>query len=34
VVSHQQGLAGLLALVLAAGLVTYLVAQGWLARTS
>jgi hypothetical protein len=34
VVSQQAGLAGSLALVLAAGLVTYLVAQGWLARTS
>jgi hypothetical protein len=34
VISHQQGLAGFLALVLAAGLMTYLVAQGWLGRNS
>jgi hypothetical protein len=32
VVSHQQGLTGFLGLVLAAGMFTYLVAQGWLAR--
>jgi hypothetical protein len=34
VVSQQQVFAGFLGLVLAASLMTYLVAQGWLARTS
>jgi hypothetical protein len=34
VVSHQQGLTGFLGLVLAAGMFTYLVAQGWLGRQS
>jgi len=34
VVSQQHGLASFMGLVLAAGLMTYLVAQGWLARTS
>jgi membrane protein DedA with SNARE-associated domain len=32
VLSHQQGLIGFLALVLAAGTLTYLVAQVWLGR--
>jgi hypothetical protein len=34
VVSHQQGLTGFLGLVLAGGMLTYLVAQGWLAARS
>ena len=34
VLSHQQVLTGFLGLVLAAGMLTYLVAQGWLARQS
>jgi hypothetical protein len=34
VVSHQQVLTGFLGLVLAAGMLTYLVAQGWLVRQS
>jgi len=34
VVSHQQGLTGYLGLVLAGGMLTYLVAQGWLGRNS
>lgn len=32
VLSHRQELTGFLGLVLAAGLMTYLVAQGWLGR--
>jgi hypothetical protein len=32
VLSHQQELAGFLAVVLAAGTLTYLVAQVWLGR--
>lgn len=32
VLSHQQELAGFLGLVLAGGMLTYLVAQGWLGR--
>jgi len=34
VLSHQQGLTGFLGLVLAGGMLTYLVAQGWLGRQS
>jgi hypothetical protein len=34
VTSHQQGLTGFLGVVLAAGMLTYLVAQGWLGRNS
>ena len=34
VVSHQEVLTGLLGLVLAAGMLTYLVAQGWMGRQS
>jgi hypothetical protein len=34
VVSRQQVLTGFLGLVLAAGMLTYLVGQGWLARQS
>jgi hypothetical protein len=34
VVSRQQGLTGFLGLVLAAGMLTYLVAQGWLGLRS
>ncbi|MCJ7620436.1 MAG: hypothetical protein MUP64_09495 [Anaerolineae bacterium] len=34
VISHQQGLTGFLGVVLAAGMLTYLVVQGWLGRKS